>query len=89
MTLVGTGGRFDARRGVSHAPLPLGAPRRACISPSLVFALGIRPSLCFKRVPRFKQQRPACGGVFNEESAEIRPIRFIRGLKANAKAKAT
>ncbi|MDY2975434.1 MAG: hypothetical protein SOR67_06820, partial [Alloprevotella sp.] len=22
----------------------------------------IRPSLCSKRVPRFKQKRPACGG---------------------------
>ncbi|MDY2975083.1 MAG: hypothetical protein SOR67_04965 [Alloprevotella sp.] len=40
--------------GREPRPLPRGAPRRACI----------RPSLFLKRVPRFKKQRPACGGVF-------------------------
>ena len=34
------------------APCRLALPDRVCI----------RPSLCLKRVPRFKQKRPACGG---------------------------
>ena len=34
------------------APCRLALPDRVCI----------RPSLCSKRVPRFKQKRPACGG---------------------------
>ncbi|MGM9695071.1 MAG: hypothetical protein ACI3YC_08705 [Alloprevotella sp.] len=55
----------NARRGCltlvgagGSAPCRLALPDRVCI----------RPSLCLKRVPRFKQKRPACGGVFPQKA---------------------